>query len=288
MWRWVKYGSTIRGGATYLEASKPRPWAVPWRAWRALARHRRIIPSPLLYLVVAGIGLTVGVVLQLTLGLWWWLPPVVLLVVAWLVAFTSIWWRRRVRTGSVRAAILSATDPQRGFEERRREQRERLLASQLPLFELESWPGAVRLAGWGGPPDRITRINVGFCEASDPTPIVSVTTVADEAGHEDRVREQLLNELSGRDLERRTGPFPSPEAIRRGLDQARDELRDLSWAPAAISIDGRDHEGFAFRGPQGSAAYCAVDDLWVTIEGSSEVDYRLRTIADRARLTPAA
>jgi hypothetical protein len=288
VWRWLKYGGTIRGGATYLEASKPRPWAVPWRVWRALARHRRIIPSPLLYLVVAGIGLAVGVVLQLTLGLWWWLPPLVLLVVAWLVAFTSIWWRPRVRTGILRAAILSATDPQRGFEQQRREQHDRLRASELPLFELESWPGTVRLAGWGGPPDRITHISVGFCDENDPAPVVSVTTVADEAGHEDWMRERLLGELSGRDLERCTGPFPSPEAIRDALARARDELRSLSWKPVAIRIDGRDHDAFAFQGPQGSAAYCAVGDLWVTIEGSSDMDYRLRTVADRTRLIPGA
>ncbi len=75
VWRWLKYGGMIHGGATYLEASKPRPLAVPWRTWRALARHRRIIPSPLLYLVVAGIGLLVGVVLQFTLVVWWLLPP---------------------------------------------------------------------------------------------------------------------------------------------------------------------------------------------------------------------
>lgn len=287
MWRWLKYGGTVRGGATYIEASKPRLWAVPWRAWRALARHRRIIPSPLLYLVVAGIGLVIGVALQLTLGIWWWLPPVVLLVVAWLVAFTSIWWRPRVRSGSIRAAILSATDPQRGFEQRRREQGERLLASQLPLFELESWPGAVRLAGWGGPPDRITHISVGFCAAPDPTPVVSVTTVADQAGHEDRMRERLLNELSGRNLGERIGPFASPEAIRAALDQAREELRGQNWTTATIRIDGRNHEGAAFRGPQGSAAYCALGELWVTIEGSSDADYRLRTVADRARLIRA-
>jgi hypothetical protein len=287
VWRWLKHGDTIRGGATYLEASKPRPWAVPWRVWRALARHRRIIPSPLLYLVVAGIGLAVGVVLQLTLGVWWWLPPLSLLVVAWLIAFTSVWWRPRVRTGSVRAAILSATDPQREFEERRREQHERLLASGLPPFELVSWPGTVRLTGWGGPPDRIMHISVGFCDENDPTPVVSVTTVADEAAHEDWMRERLLGELSGRDLERRTGPSPSPEAIRNALDRARDELRSLSWMPFAIRIDGRDHEAFAFQGPQGSAAYCAVGDLWVTIEGSSSVDYRLHTVADRTHLIPA-
>lgn len=288
VWRWLKYGGTIRGGSTtYLEASKPRPWAVPWRVWRALARHRRIMPSPLLYLVVTGIGLAVGVVLQLTLGLWWWLPPLVLLIVAWLVAFTSIWWRPRVRTGSVRAAILLAANPQRGFEQQRREQHDRLLASELPLFELESWPGTVRLAGWGGPPDRITHISVGFCDEPDPTPVVSVTTVADQAGHEDRMRERLLNELSGRNLGELVGPSASPEAIRDALDQARDELRGLSWAPATIRIDGRDHEGATFRGPQGSAAYCAMGDLWVTIEGSSSVDYRLRTVADRTRLIPA-
>lgn len=271
-----------------MEASKPRPWAVPWRAWRALARYRRIIPSPLLYLVVAGIGLVVGVVLQLMFGVWWWLPPVVLLVAAWLVAFTSIWWRPRGRAWSERAAFLSASDPQRGFEERRREQRERLLASELPLFELEAWPGTVRLAGWGGPPDRITHISVGFYDEPDTLAVASVTTVADEAGHEDRMRERLLSELSGRNLERRIGPFASPEAIRDALDQARDELRDQNWTTTAIRIDGRDHHGFAFRDRRGSAAYCAVGDLWVTIEGSSDVDYRLRTIADRARLIPAA
>ncbi|PJJ63691.1 hypothetical protein [Compostimonas suwonensis] len=287
-WRWLKYGNTIRGGATYLEASKPRPWAVPWRAWRALARHRRIIPSPLLYLVVAGIGLAIGVVVQLTLGLWWWLPPVVLLVVAWLVAFTSIWWPPRIRTGSVRAAILSATNPQRVFEERRREQHARLLASELPLFELESWSGTVRLAGWGGSSGKITHVSVGFCDAPDLTPVVSVTTVADQAGNEERMRERLLNELSGRDLGELIGASASPEAIRNAFDQARDDLRGLSWAPTTIRINGLDHEGAAFRGPQGSAAYCAMGDLWVTIEGSSDVDYRLRTVADRARLIPAA
>lgn len=54
--------------------------------------------------------------------------------------------------------------------------------------------------------------------------------------------------------------------------------------PATIRIDGRDHEAAAFRGPQGFATYCAVGDLWVTIEGSSDVEYRLRKVADRARL----
>ncbi len=285
VWRWLKHGGgMMRGGAAYLELTTPRPWAVPWRAWRALARHRLIIPSPLLYLVTAGVGLVVGVVVQLTLGVWWWLPPIVLLVVAWLVAFTSTWWRPRTRAESLRVAILSATDPQRGFEERRREQRDRLLNSQLPLFELESWPGTVRLAGWGGPPERITHISVGFYAEPDTPAVVSITTVADEAGHEDRVQARLLGELSGRDLERRTGPLPSPEEIRDGLDHARDELRGLEWAPAIIRIDGRDHEGAAFRAPQGSAAYCAVGDLWVTIEGSSDVDYRLRTLAARDRL----
>lgn len=287
VWRWLKYGGMIRGGATYVEASTPRPWAVPWRAWRALARHRRIIPSPLLYLVVAGIGLVVGVVVQLVLGVWWWLSPVVLLVVAWLVAFTSVWWRPRVRAGSVRAAVLSATDPQRGFDERRREQRERLLASELPLFELESWPGNVRRAGWGGPPDRITHVSVGFYDEPETPPVVSVTTVADEAGHEDRMRGRLLDELSGRNLNERIGPFASPEAIREALDQARDEMRAQNWTTTTIRIDGRDHDGYAFRDRRGSAAYCAVGDLWVTIEGSSDVDYRLRTLADRARLIPA-
>ncbi len=209
-------------------------------------------------------------------------------MIAWLVAFTSIWWRPRVRSGSVRAAILSATDPQRGYEERRRELYGRLLTSELPLFELESWPGIVRLAGWGGPPDRITHISVGFYDEPDTPAVVSVTTVADQAGHEDRMRERLLNELSGRNLGELIGPSASPEAIRDALDRARDELRGLSWAPATIRIDSRDHEGATFRGPQGSAAYCAVGDLWVTIEGTSDVDYRLRTVADRARLIPAA
>jgi len=145
------------------------------------------------------------------------------------------------------------------------EQHDRLRVSELPLFELESWLGAVGLAGWGGPPDKITHISVGFCNENDPAPVVSVTTVANEAGHEDWMRERLLGELSGRGLERRTGPSPSPEPIRNALDQARNELRSLSWKPVAIRIDGRDHEVFAVQGPQGFAAYCTVGDLWVTI-----------------------
>lgn len=81
---------------------------------------------------------------------------------------------------------------------------------------------------------------------------------------------------------------PSLEAIRHALDQAREELRGLSWVPTTIRIDGRDHEGAAFRGPMGSAAYCAVGDLWVTIEGVSDVGYRLRTVTDPGRIIDAA
>lgn len=277
-----------RGGARYLEAPKPPTWAVPWSAWRALASHRRFIPSPLLYLVVAGVGLMLGVVLQCTLGVWSWVPPILLPAAAWLAAFTSLWWRPRAPAGSLRTAILTATDPQRGYEELRREQRECLLNSQLPLFELESWRGSVRLAGWGGSPERITHISVGFYDEPDAPAVVSVTTVADQGGHEGRMREQLLDELSGRDLNERIGPLASPEAIRDALDQARDELGGQHWTTTVIRIDGRDHPGFAFRGTRGSAAYCAVGDLWVTIEGSSNVDYRLRTVGDRVRLLNAA
>ncbi len=101
------------------------------------------------------------------------------------------------------------------------------------------------------------------------------------------MRGRLLDELSGRNLNERIGPFASPEAIREALDQARDEMRAQNWTTTTIRIDGRDHDGYAFRDRRGSAAYCAVGDLSVTIEGSSDVDYRLRTLADRARLIPA-
>jgi len=290
LWRWLKHGRMGggRGWSIYLSAGPPKWWQMPRQIWLALARRRRIIPSPLLYLAVAAVGVLIGVVLQVTVGVWWWLPPLALLIVAWLVFLSSIWWPPRTRHDSLRVALLSAVNPRRGFEARRREQRELVLASGLPLFELESWPGTVRVAGWGGPPERITRVSVGFCAAPDSTPIVSVTTIADQAEHEDRIREQLLDELSGRDLEIRTGPLPSPEAIRDAIAQARDELRALSWAPVTIRIDGRDHEGFAFRGPQGSAAYCALGDLWVTIAAAGRADYPLRTLGEPDRIFDTA
>jgi len=272
----------------YLQAREPRPWTAPLRAWRVLAGRRGIIPTPLLYLIVAGIGLVIGVVLQVTVGVWWWLPPLVLLMFAWLVFFTSIWWHPGARAGSLRVELLTAANPRRGFEARRREQREQMRASGLPLFELESWPGSVRLAGWGGPTGRITHVSVGFFDEPDTPPVVTTSTVAEEAEHEDRMRDRLLDELSGIDLEQRTGPSPSPEAIRAGLDQARDELRGVNWTPTTICIDGREHPGHELRAPSAAAAYCAVGDLWVTITATAHADYRLCTITDPARILDAA
>lgn len=288
-WRWLKHGRGVgsRGSAVYLQAPEPRWWSFPVRTWRMLARHRTILPTPLLYVVVAGVGLAVGVVLQLTVGVWWWLPPILLLIVAWLVFFSSIWWRPGARGGSLRVELLSAVDPQRGFEARRREQLERVRAAGIPLFEIESWPGIVRLVGWGGEAGRITHVAVGFVDEEESPVAITVTTITAESEREEHVRDRLLGELTGRRVDARMPPLAAPDAMRDAHLRLRDELRASTWMPVTIRIDGKDHRGAGLRAHGVSAAYCAVGDVWATIVTPADADLRLRRIVDPDRVIDA-
>lgn len=254
-WRWLRHGrgAGSRGSAVYLHAPEPRWWSFPVRTWRMLARHRTIVPTPLLYVVVA----------------------------------SSIWWRPGARGGSLRVELLSAVDPQRGFEARRREQLERVRASGIPLFEIESWPGIVRLVGWGGEAGRITHVAVGFVDEEESPVAITVTTITAASEREEHVRDRLLGELTGRRVDARMPPLAAPDAMRDAHLRLRDELRASTWMPVTIRIDGKDHRGAGLRAHGVSAAYCAVGDVWATIVTPADADLRLRRIVDPDRVIDA-
>lgn len=83
---WVRSsGLTLFRGSS----SVPRWVRLPGRLFRTLLAERRAQPTPMTYLLAAGTGLLLGLVLDLALGWPWWAVTAGFVVFAWLLFLSS-------------------------------------------------------------------------------------------------------------------------------------------------------------------------------------------------------
>ncbi len=239
--------------------------------------RRGVIPVPMFYVVVGVVGLAIGVALQFALGVWWLLPPILLLAISWLFFFTSIWWHRpRRRPTSLRTELLTVIDPEKGMKARQLEEQQLLMASGLPLFEVEGWSGPVALGGWGSSNGHVNYVGLAFADKPEAPPIVTVGTMTTDGDDSDRVREHLLGELAG--LVLNDEPADTPDSALAAHGRVSADVHARQWREGVIRVDGTELSAYQLRVGERSASYAAVDGIWVTITASRAGDFSIRTV----------
>ncbi len=230
------------------------------------------------------VGALLGVLLQLSVGVWWWISAIALPVAVWLVFLSSIWWRRPglVRM-SLRTDLLTAIDPVRGMQARRREDRERIVAAGLPLFEIRDWPGSGALGGWGSSSSTAFHVSLAFADKPGTSAVVTVTVLGGESSRPDAVRSGLLGQLAASMTHSSIPPGGTPGQIRDAHIRTRGRLQAMTWGPSRLQIDGSDYQASCLVVDGWTATYCAIEAVWVTVLAVGTAHYALRTVTDPGR-----
>jgi hypothetical protein len=287
-----------RGYVTYSSGSRRRWWGVPKRLWLVVWRRRLINLAPIHYLIVLAFGLLVGVVLQLTLGVWWWMPPLILLAALGLFETTSALWPRPWRghphpdPHSLRIALLTAIDAKRGVEASRRAERAMLLGSGLPFFAPAAPGMYISFGGWASGPEGLASASIAARPADQEPPQGPLVTLmtqrradpeseSEGESEEKALRRRTAHGLGGRLAMDARGSGAAREHMADDRLRARERAEALEWHPAAIVIDGAAVEGWGTEVGGFAARYAAVGGFWLSILGeATAVAGPVRRIAD--------
>lgn len=247
-------------------------------------RRRGITPTPILYLALAVAGLLIGVIQELLVGGWWWLPPAALLIGAWLFFLSSAWWHRPgSRPISLRIELLEVINPEKGHRARRQAEHDLILASGIPLFEIEGWPGTASLGGWGSSGTSISHVTLAFADQPKSPPTVTVGTVVDEESSVDRIRAHLIGELTGLLLQDEQFSAADPTEVHEIHRRIVDRVHTLPWAATTVQLDDENRSGWRLDVDTHSSAYTPLDGFCVTITGPRGASFSLRTVTQPNR-----
>jgi hypothetical protein len=225
----------------YLTLHRPSLWTVPVRALDVLRRRRSAQPVPLTYLMAAGVGVALGVVLQVLLGWAWWAVTLGVVAVVWLVFMSTAFWGTRA-TGpghDLLTELLREISPDRAAARRDRREQELWASPPLPLYGLPpAWEGDCRTGGYGASNKAITSMKIvhGDLVGKGPYLRVEVTTEPDRSC----LPRSLAEELWHRAMEP-PGEMSPSQTTRWLMARRRDiESRpDPEWRTISIPVDGR-------------------------------------------------
>lgn len=139
--------------------------------------------GPPTYLMAAGAGVALGVVLQVVVGWAWWAVALGVLAVVWLIFMSTAFWGPRA-TGpghDLLTELLQVTSPERAAARRERQEQELWSSPPLPLYGLPpAWEGARLIGGYGASAKAISNMELihGDFEGKGPELRVEVTTEA--------------------------------------------------------------------------------------------------------------
>lgn len=229
----------------YAPVSRPW-WALPARLLRVVADRRTAMPNPLIYLMAAGVGLVLGIALDLLLGLPWWATAAGVVAGAWLLFMaTAFRGPRRAGPGEdLWTDFLLEISPARSWARRERLEEQMWRSAPLRLYGLPpTWKGPRFLGGWGSHRKGITSLELLHGDALGEGRQLRVEVLADPSDAHPRA---LADTLWDEALRPREGPR-SPEDIvawHRARERELASRPDPEWQSVSIPIDG---EGVAFQ-----------------------------------------
>lgn len=238
----------------------PRWVRLPGDLFRSLLAERRAQPTPMTYLLAAGAGLLLGLILDLAFGWPWWAVAAGFVVFVWLLFLTSAF-----HGPDLGHRLLRVLNPDRAAERDRQRLEDALASGSLIGYEVESWDGAKSIGGWSGSPEpHSLTIHQG---EYDQTEWIEVTTHGDD---EAAPASHWIQE----DLERRLFeaqfPFPDDPTI-EDLQQRQRNVQQAEppeWQPASFLIDNEDMPGHIAQVGSHWAALIATRRVMVEMTGS--------------------
>ncbi len=226
----------------------------------AVRHHRGITPTPIIYVVAAGLGLVLGGALHLALGWQWWLVALGLVGSVWLFYASTLFW------GPGRSDLLSLMAPQRAHRRQVRRLRAQIEAGEVIVYGLDNM-GLVSAGGWGSRNERQHSVSLTY---GGDERFASVTTM--DRSIDDRptglIRENVADNLVGA-----TGPKPDqslpPDDFHAWFERQsvanRQRASELRWEKGSIEVDGTQVPADLVRIDGGSAAVASVDHRVVSV-----------------------
>lgn len=205
---------------------------------RAIHGERRMQPVPLVYVVAGGVGLVVGVGMDMWLEWPWWLVMLGFLMAVWLFFLSTAFW------GSSRPRLMQRIRYQFDFEGQHRRELASLVArvngGAIPAYGLAGWGGPRRLGGWGGSASEITSLGLRhLVDLDDPRHAIEVeynaAPLQDRTALEEQLREEfVVNSVELSEAEQ-PGDFGRRMVLRRWEAMRRPAP---PWEETSIEVEG--------------------------------------------------
>jgi hypothetical protein len=280
------------GGSMYqlAELRETSWWGAPIRIVRALLRARTMIPSPLIYLMAAVLGIGLGVALDRIIDWPWWSVVLGSVAVVWIVFLaTAFGPASRRRLPPIRTRIRDAIDPMGMFDRLERRQEQVFRDRPFTIFGLDpSWEGPRLIgevsSGWQVGAGDVSELELVHGDVSHPSgTFVRVSSSPSSIG-EPRDRRRELAEQLWFEVE----PPPPRESLERLIEWEDVRERDHRHRPTPafeaieLPVDGGPISFSFLLEQNGWVALGSKEDVTISIiaRNAGIDDVRLVTIRD--------
>ncbi len=226
------------GSTRQLTASPlSRLLRVPIEVARAIHEARSIDPVPATYLIAAGLGAVIGIVLDLWVGWPWWLVTLGVVAAVWLLFLASAFRAdsRRHLAGRLRHLVDPHGQQRRDLEDFTT----RVNAGAIRAYGVPCWEGPLGLGGWTGRDAEISSVRLAHrTSRGDSMPAIEVEFHSSARHYRRGLREELLEVFMFDSLER-PEPAASDDFVQR-MHRWRWQALQQSppmWEEASIDVD---------------------------------------------------
>lgn len=226
------------------------------------------MPNPLIYLMAAGVGLILGIALDLLLGLPWWATATGVVAGVWLL-FMATAFRGPGRAGpggDLWTEFLLEISPARSWARRERLEEQMWRSVPLRLYGLPPmWNGPRFLGGWGSHRKGITSLELLHGDALGEGSQLRVEVLADPYDLHPRSLAMAL----WHEAERPPPASPGAEifAWRDAREREIASRPDPEWRPMSIPVDGRSVEFQLLSEGASWVAHAQVEELRLILRG---------------------
>jgi hypothetical protein len=217
--------------------------------------------------MAAGVGLILGLILDLAIGWTWWAAAVGFVFLVWLFFLTSALRGPRIDIGH---QLLRVINPERAATRDIQRLEDALTSGSLAGYDVMNWEGEKSIGGWGGAPiPRSLTIRHGDFEGEAEW--VEVTTHMGDAA--DTAGDWLQDELERRLLQ---SQFPPPddltvEDFHRWHEQRQRAIENAEppdWQPALLRVEDEQLPGQIARAGGHWVAYFKTGAVVVDLIGN--------------------